>query len=60
MQFDYHPAFGLPDSYRAQILAYARITSVAQAAKHYNVAPCTIYAWRKAVIQNVVHPRRQT
>lgn len=43
---DFHPDYGLGDAYRAQVLRYAETYGVPSAAKHFNLAPSTVYDWR--------------
>lgn len=45
----FHPAYGLPDEVRLEILAYADKHSVADAALVYRVSQSAIYNWRNAV-----------
>lgn len=42
----FHPAYGLADTTRAEILRHAAETTVRAAAEKYNVAESTIYRWR--------------
>lgn len=44
----FHPDYGLPQTYRLQVLRTAELTSPAQAAETHNVALSTVYRWRKA------------
>jgi hypothetical protein len=46
--FGYHPAYGLPDSYRRDAVSYAITHGVASAAKHYRVSLTSIYNWINA------------
>jgi hypothetical protein len=48
-QFPYHPLYGLPDMWRAEIVAFAECTDVQTAASTYNVGKSTIYRWRAVV-----------
>lgn len=43
----FHPAYGLPDEYRLQVLAALSRFTVREAAKHFNLCPSTIYRWRR-------------
>lgn len=47
---NYHPAYGLADTTRAEILRHAAETSVQEAAKKHNVAVGTVYRWRADVL----------
>jgi len=42
----FHPAYGLADTTRAEILRHAAETTVRAAAEKHNVAQSTIYRWR--------------
>jgi transposase-like protein len=46
MEFNYHPAYGLPDEFRSRVVEYSYETSVHEAAKAFNLAVSTIYRWR--------------
>lgn len=41
-----HPAYGLADTTRSEILRHAAETTVRAAAEKHNVAESTIYRWR--------------
>lgn len=45
--FPYHPDYGLPNTLRMSILKAAEICGVRHAAELHNVAPQTIYKWRR-------------
>ena len=49
MNFPYHPAYGLPDTFRQTVVTYARATSVALAAARFNVGQSTVYRWLAAI-----------
>ena len=44
----YHPAYGLPDDFRQAVIRAAKQDGAKAAAVAYNVAPSTVYKWRKA------------
>lgn len=48
MTFPFHPAYGLPDSFRAAAVRAAQEHGAAAAAAAFNVARATIYRWRAA------------
>lgn len=48
MMSPFHPAYGLPDPFRMEVLRYAEDHGVPAAAKVYAVHFSTIYNWRKA------------
>jgi transposase-like protein len=43
----YHPAYGLPDDFRQAVIRMAKQDGAKAAAVAYNVAPSTVYKWRK-------------
>jgi hypothetical protein len=48
---DYHPEYGLPDSYRAEVLrpVLAGELSPKEAAARHSLHPKTVYRWLRAV-----------
>jgi len=42
---NYHPDYGFPDSYRAEIISCATMLGIPTAAIAYNVSRSTIYRW---------------
>lgn len=48
---DYHPAYGLDDSTRAEVLRLVNVDglSVREAAARYNLDKSTVYKWLRAI-----------
>jgi len=50
IQCVYHPAYGLPDDTRCQVLADSENYGIYAAAKMNRLAMSTVYRWRKQMI----------
>lgn len=46
-----HPDYGPHDTYRAEVLRYAETCGVKAASASFNLAPSTVYSWRKRMIK---------
>ena len=44
-EFPYHPDYGLPDTYRSQVVAYVQTHGINLAATEFNLHPSTVYRW---------------